>query len=135
MKKLFLLIVGIVFAIENVAFAFHINLGRDPFMDLMKLQELKRKEFKERVKKKVNRLQKEVDALLSSLKVTMVVSSKNEPSMKAALIVGPSGIPVVVVKGQKLKKGVYVSDIKDNGVELTVEAGKVEKKVFLKIAQ
>ncbi len=135
MKRLLLLVLGIIFAMESVVFAFHINLGRDPFMDLLTLQELKRKEFKEAVKKKVNRLQKEIEALLASLKVTMVVSSKNEPSMKAALIVGPSGIPMVVVKGQKLKQGVYVSDIKNDGVEITVESGKIEKKIFLKIAQ
>ena len=135
MKRLLLLVLGIIFAMVSVVFAFHINLGRDPFMDLLTLQELKRKEFKEAVKKKVNRLQKEIEALLASLKVTMVVSSKNEPSMKAALIVGPSGIPMVVVKGQKLKQGVYVSDIKNDGVEITVESGKIEKKIFLKIAQ
>ncbi len=135
MKRLLLLVLGIIFAMESVVFAFRINLGRDPFMDLLTLQELKRKEFKEAVKKKVNRLQKEIEALLASLKVTMVVSSKNEPSMKAALIVGPSGIPMVVVKGQKLKQGVYVSDIKNDGVEITVESGKIEKKIFLKIAQ
>ncbi len=135
MKRLLLLILGITFAMESVVFAFHINLGRDPFMDLLALQELKRKEFKKAVKQKVNKLQKEIEALLSSLKVTMVVSSKNDPSMKAALIVGPSGIPMVVVKGQQLKQGVYVSDINNSGVELTVESGKVEKKIFLKIAQ
>ncbi len=135
MKRLLLLILGITFAMESVVFAFHINLGRDPFMDLLALQELKRKEFKKAVKQRVNKLQKEIEALLSSLKVTMVVSSKNDPSMKAALIVGPSGIPMVVVKGQQLKQGVYVSDINNSGVELTVESGKVEKKIFLKIAQ
>ncbi len=135
MKRLLLLILGITFAMESVVFAFHINLGRDPFMDLLTLQELKRKEFKKAVKQRVNKLQKEIEALLSSLKVTMVVSSKNDPSMKAALIVGPSGIPMVVVKGQQLKQGVYVSDINNSGVELAVESGKVEKKIFLKIAQ
>jgi len=135
MKKLLLPILGIIFAMESVAFAFHINLGRDPFMDLLRLQELKRKEFKEAVKKRVNKLQEEINSLLASLKVTMVVSSKDEPSMKAALIVGPSGVPMVVVKGQELKKGVYVSDIKSDGVEISVESGKVEKKIFLKMAQ
>lgn len=135
MKKLLLPILGIIFAMESVAFAFHISLGRDPFMDLLRLQELKRKEFKEAVKKRVNKLQEEINSLLASLKVTMVVSSKDESSMKAALIVGPSGVPMVVVKGQELKKGVYVSDIKSDGVEITVESGKVEKKIFLKMAQ
>ncbi len=134
MKKAVYLALGMIFAISNMAIAFHITLGRDPFMDLMRLQELKRKEFVVS-HSKVKEIQQEINALISSLRVKMVVSSKTNPSLKAALIVGPSGIPVVVVKGQKLKEGVYVENITDNGLELSVDVGKKKETVLLKIAK
>jgi len=135
MRRVLLLLIGILFAMNSVALGFSIDLGRDPFMDLMKLQELKRKEFTVSTKKRVNKLQEEIRMLLSSLKVTMVVSSENNPSLKAALIVGPSGIPMVVVKGQKIRNGVYVEDINEEGVKLIVESGNERKTVILKIAK
>ncbi len=134
MKKAVYLALGMVFAISNMAIAFHITLGRDPFMDLMRLQELKRKEFVVN-HTKVKEIQQEINALISSLRVKMVVSSKTNPSLKAALIVGPSGIPMVVVSGQKLKKGVYVKNITDNGLELSVDVGNNKETVLLKIAK
>ncbi len=134
MKKAVYLALGMVFAISNMAIAFHITLGRDPFMDLMRLQELKRKESVVS-RTKVKEIQQEVNALISSLKVKMVVSSKTNPSLKAALVVGPSGIPIVVVNGQKLKEGVYVKNITDNGLELSVDVGKRKETVLLKIAK
>ncbi len=134
MKKVVYLVLGIIFAISNMAVAFHITLGRDPFMDLMKLQELKKKEFFVS-HTKAKEIQQEIDTLISSLKVKMVVSSKTNPSLKAALIVGPSGIPIVVVKGQRLKKGVYVENITDDGLELSVDVGKKKETVLLKVAK
>ena len=134
MKKAVYLALGMIFAISDIAIAFHITLGRDPFMDLMRLQELKRKEFIVR-HSKVKEIQQEINALISSLKVKMVVSSKTNPSLKAALVVGPSGIPIVVVNGQKLTEGVYVKNITDNGLELSVDFGKRKKTVLLKIAK
>ncbi len=134
MKKAVYLALGMIFAISDIAIAFRITLGRDPFMDLMRLQELKRKEFVVR-RSKVKEIQQEINALISSLKVKMVVSSKTNPSLKAALVVGPSGIPIVVVNGQKLTEGVYVKNITDNGLELSVDFGKRKKTVLLKIAK
>ena len=133
MKKV-LFAVGIIFANLSIAYGFSITLGRDPFMDLVKLQELKRKEIII-TKQKNSEIQREIQMLVSSLTVKMVVTSNRNPSLKAALIVGPSGIPVVVVKGQKLRDGVYVDDITDNGVKLSVSVGKEKKTVFLKIAK
>ena len=133
MKKV-LFVIGMIFANLNLAYAFHINLGRDPFMDLIRLQELKKKEIVI-TKEKNSEIQREIQMLVSSLTVKMVVTSNKNPSLKAALIVGPSGIPVVVIKGQKLRDGVYVDDITDNGVKLLVALGKKKKTVFLKIAK
>ncbi len=133
MKKV-LFVIGMIFANLNLAYAFQITLGRDPFMDLVRLQELKKKEIVI-TKEKNSEIQREIQMLVSSLTVKMVVTSNKNPSLKAALIVGPSGIPVVVIKGQKLRDGVYVDDITDNGVKLLVALGKKKKTVFLKIAK
>ncbi len=133
MKRV-LFVIGMIFANLNLAYAFHITLGRDPFMDLVRLQELKKKEIVI-TKEKNSEIQREIQMLVSSLTVKMVVTSNKNPSLKAALIVGPSGIPVVVIKGQKLRDGVYVDDITDNGVKLLVALGKKKKTVFLKIAK
>ncbi len=135
MKRIVAFLIGMFFAISSIALAFHINLGRDPFMDLIKLQQMRQKKQLLKVKKSENDIEKEVEMLLSSLKVTMVVSSKTNPNLKAALIVGPSGIPLVVVEGQKIKKGVYVEDITSDGVKLLVESGGKKKEVELKLAQ
>jgi len=133
MKKV-LFVIGMVFANLNLSFAFHITLGRDPFMDLVRLQELKKKDIVI-TKQKNSEIQREIQMLVSSLTVKMVVTSNKNPSLRAALIVGPSGIPIVVVKGQKLRDGVYVNDITDNGVKLLVSLGKEKRTVFLKIAK
>ena len=63
----------------------------------------------------------------------MVVISKNNPKMDAALIVGPSGEPVVVYKDYRLAKDVYVSKIINNGIVLSFETKKGIKNAIVKM--
>ncbi len=126
---------GILFAITMPTMGFELKINRDPFMDLLKYRELQMKEVLLKKKSEIGYLQQEIEALKSSLEVKMVVTSKVDPESKAALLVGPSGIPIVVMKGYELKSGVYVKDIKDDGVEIEIRHGKNNKTVVLKITK
>ncbi|WP_025270261.1 hypothetical protein [Hippea sp. KM1] len=126
----------ILFAITS-ADGFQITLKRDPFMDLLKLKKIKQIEMLRKSKIELSRQQKikrEMDIIASSLKVKMIVTSK-DPSLNAALIVGPSGIPVVVTKGYKIKDNVYIKEVKDNEVVVAVNTNGTTRTISLKLSK
>ncbi len=128
-KKIICFLVVLLFAAEavlfykpNISSAFQLTLKRDPFMDLVKLKELKAKEkvvlsnYKASEDKQI---ENRISSVVNSISIKMVVYSKDNPKMNAALIVGPSGEPVVVYKDFKLDKDIYVSKIISNGIILS----------------
>ncbi|WP_022669687.1 hypothetical protein [Hippea alviniae] len=131
-------VIGIMFAISLSASGFELKIKRDPFMDLLKYGELKVKEIKlhkklqESVEEYLNR---EGEIIKSSLRVKMIVTSRKDPKAKAALLFGPSMVPIVVMEGYKLKDGVYVKDINNNGVEIEIKRGNHHKTIVLKISK
>ncbi|AEA34148.1 hypothetical protein [Hippea maritima] len=135
MKKEAVLVgIGIFFAI-SIASGFEIKLKRDPFMDLLKLRQIRQAELMKKAKiamTKQERFNKEIDMITSSLTVKMIITSK-DTNLNAALIVGPSGVPVVVTKGYKLQDNVYIKEIKNNEVVVAVDVNGVVKTVSLKL--
>ncbi len=110
--------------------AFTIKLKRDPFMDLIKLQELKAQEnvvIKKNRKNQEEAIKRMIESVVNSITVKMVVYSKENPDMDAALIVGPSGEPIVVKAGYKLSKDVYVYKITNGGIVLSFKTQKGTK--------
>ncbi len=107
--------------------AFNLKLDRDPFMDLLKLSELKKKEnilLSHNRMAKDRQVKERIESVIHSISVLMVVYSKADPKMNAALIVGPSGESAVVYKNYKLDRDVYVSKIIDNGIVLSFKTKK-----------
>ncbi len=135
MRSLFALLFGFVLLAANAG-AFTLTIQRDPFMDLLKLKELKAREVK--ISKKSassdeNKIKQMIQSVVNSITVEMVVYSKDNPKMDAALIVGPSGEPVVVYKGYKLSKNVYVSAINSEGIVLSFITKKGIKSATVKM--
>lgn len=118
------------------SFAFELTIKRDPFMDLIKLKELKEKEkvvFNNYKISEDRKIEERINSVVHSISIKMVVVSKNNPKMDAALIVGPSGEPVVVYKDYRLAKDVYVSKIINNGIVLSFETKKGIKNATVKM--
>ncbi len=140
MKKVVPLLIVVLFIgaffICYSGFGFQLTINRDPFMDLVKLRELKAKErivvnsYKMSEEKKI---EQRIDSVVRSISIKMIVYSKNNPKMDAALITGPSGEPVVVYKNYRLAKDVYVSKIINNGIILSFETKKGIKNATIKM--
>ncbi len=136
-RKIVFLVVCFIFSASSV-YAFQLTIKRDPFMDLLKLRELKAKEvtaIKQNKPKSAeeDRIKRMIQSVVSSITVEMVVYSKENPKMDAALIVGPSGEPIVVYKGYKLSKNVYVSAINSDGIVLSFVTKKGIKNATVKM--
>ncbi len=118
------------------SYAFNLTLGRDPFMDLIKLRQLKAKEQVIIQKLKVSQEQKikeKIQKIVNSITIKGVVYSKRNTKMNAALIVGPSGTPIVIYKNYKIADGVYVSKIIKDGIILSFKTKKGIKSATLKM--
>ena len=143
MKKILLMVLSVSFFISSSvllnpvgSFAFSLKLKRDPFMDLLKLSELRKKEsilLNKSMMTKERQVQERIESVVNSISVQMVVYSKTDPKMNTALIVGPSGESVVVYKNYKLDKDVYVSKIIDNGIVLSFKTKKGTKNATIKM--
>ncbi len=117
-------------------FAFELTIKRDPFMDLIKLKELKEKEKVLIINSSMSeekRIEQRISSVVHSISIKMIVRSKSDPKMDAALIVGPSGEPIVVYKNYRLAKDVYVSKIINNGIVLSFETKKGIKNATVKM--
>lgn len=135
--KVLLFVLGIIFAIHSVTMGFSIKLKRDPFMDLVKSRELLIQEQQAAMKGKKKSeevIKQQANVIASAIKVQMIVVGSDNKS-KAALLVGPSGIPVVVVKGTKIKKGIWVENITSNAVEIGVDIMGKKELVTLKLTK
>ncbi|WP_035588711.1 hypothetical protein [Hippea jasoniae] len=135
--RVFVLAVGIIVAIQTISWCFEIKLKRDPFMDLVKSKELliREQEAALKGKKKTEAvIKQQANAIASAIKVQMIVVGKDNKS-KAALLVGPSGIPVVVVKGTKIKDDIWVEDITNDAVKVGVSIMGKKEIVTLKLAK
>ncbi len=133
MKKF--LVLFLVFLSIN-SFGFSLKLDRDPFMDLLKLNELKQKEsvvLKKIRSSKERKLQEKINRIINSIVIKAVFYSQKNPKMNAALIVGPSGVPLVVYKNYKIDKGVYISKILEDGIILSFKTKKGIKSATLKM--
>jgi hypothetical protein len=118
------------------SYSFNLQLNRDPFMDLLKLRELRLKEQVVLQKKQISKekeIQEKIQRVINSIVIKAVFVSKQDPKMNTALIVGPSGVPVVVYKNYKIAKDVYVSKIIKDGITLSFKTKKGMKSATLKM--
>ena len=135
MKRIILACVLLITCNIN-AYSFNLSLDRDPFMDLLKLRQLKLKEkvvLQKTKGSKEREIRDKINRIVSSITIKAVFYSKRNPKMNAALIVGPSGTPIVVYKKYKISNGVYISKIIKDGIVLSFKTRKGMKSATLKM--
>ena len=124
MKVIFVLITAL-FSFN--AYAFNININRDPFMNLVKLSQMKKA-----ISISTNETNK-LNDIRNSLTLQASVVSLSDSRKSTALLLGPSGIPEIVKEGSVLRKDIVVSKILQDEVILSVRVKDKLKKLSIKI--
>ncbi len=124
MKVIFVLITAL-FSFN--AYAFNININRDPFMNLVKLSQMKKA-----ISISTNETNK-LNDIRNSLTLQASVVNLSDNRKSVALLLGPSGIPKIVKEGSVLRKDIVVSKILQDEVILSVRVKDKLKKLSIKI--
>ncbi len=123
--KLLIFLIAALFSFN--AYAFNISIDRDPFMNLVKLGQMKKVISITTIE--TNKLSDIKNSL--TLQASVVNLSDNRKS--TALLLGPSGVPKIVQEGSVLRKDIVVSKILQDEVILSVRVKDKIKKLSIKI--
>ncbi len=123
------MIVAVVLLYAVSSFGFSLTINRSPFMNLVKLSELSRRG----TTKTESEIESYLNILRDSITVKGVFVSEGSPGSSVAILVGPSGVPLIVKRGKRIRKNVVVYSIGKNFVVLHVSVGEGRKWVPLKL--
>ncbi len=120
------------------AYSFTLKSKRDPFMDLLRLQDIEKHKsllLESSKIKKESEIIRKMRSVAASIKIQAIIYSKKNSSLNTALLVGPSGIPVVAYKNYQLEDGVYISKIMDDGIVISFNTPKGIKNITVKMSK
>lgn len=123
--KLLIFLIAALFSFN--VYAFNISIDRDPFMNLVKLGQMKKVISITTIE--TNKL----SDIKNSLTLQASVVNLSDSRRSTALLLGPSGVPKIVQEGSVLRKDVVVSKILQDEVILSVKVKDKIKKLSIKI--
>lgn len=123
--KLLIFLIAALFS-SNI-YAFNINIDRDPFMNLVKLSQMKKT-----MSVSANESNK-LNDIKGSLTLQASVVNLSDNRKSTALLLGPSGVPKIVQEGSVLRKDIVVSKILQDEIILSVRVKDKWEKLSIKI--